>query len=66
MKKLPEPHYAGELSKDFWQVVNHEVPKDSWGELYALGVALQNLEHQVLKAMRDSMARTPSTEETET
>ncbi len=47
-----ETHYSGDNSKDFWMMVNclNEPHRTT---LYALGVALQNLEEQVLKNMHD-------------
>lgn len=44
--------YSGDESKDFWNAVN-ALPKRSRGELYSLGVALQNLEGFVLKRLAD-------------
>lgn len=45
-------HYSGDNSKAFWERVN--ALEERWGELYALGVALQNLEGQVLRALVDA------------
>ena len=44
--------YSGDESKDFWNAVN-ALPRRSRGELYSLGVALQNLESFVLKRLAD-------------
>jgi len=49
--KIAKPlkhRYSGEKSKPFWEFVNAAKNKE---ELYALGVALQNLESFVLKQM---------------
>jgi len=46
------PRYSGDKSNDFWKAVN-ALPKRSKGELYSLGVALQNLEYFVLKRLAD-------------
>ncbi len=44
--------YSGDESKDFWNAVN-ELPRRSRGELYSLGVVLQNLEGFVLRRLAD-------------
>lgn len=45
-------HYSGELSTGFWNIVN-TLPKEKRLGAYSLGVALQNLEGQVLKFIHD-------------
>lgn len=42
--------YSGEKSTEFWDKVNSLNDSDQQ-ELYSLGVALQNLEGQVLRAL---------------
>lgn len=59
---LIQPRYSGERSRDFWQMVNHDVSEGDEDRLYALGVALQNLEHQVLKDLNESLAAPPDQE----
>ena len=51
------PHYSGQASKRFWAEVG-KLPPAKRKAPYALGVALQNLEHQTLKALRDAQADT--------
>lgn len=48
-----EDHYSGENSRLFWDAVNSS--KKQQGELYSLGVALQNLESQVLNTLNDEI-----------
>ena len=45
-------HYSGEESRDFWRIVN-SLPDKEQHAAYSLGVALQNLEAQVLKHLHD-------------
>lgn len=46
-----ESHYSGNASKPFWGIV-HSLKKDAdRQELYSLGVALQNHEEHVLRAL---------------
>jgi len=55
LKRIKIKHrYSGEKSKDFWNVVNAINSKEH-GELYSLGVVLQNLEEFVLKRLKDCM-----------
>lgn len=55
MKKI-KYRYSGDGSKDFWKLVNSlEHPDGAWSELYSLGVALQNLEEQVLQRLREEL-----------
>lgn len=42
--------YSGKLSKMFWKVID-ELPDNENSEMYSLGVALQNLEEQVLNRL---------------
>lgn len=46
-------HYSGPQSRKFWAVVN-TLPKSKWNAAYALGVALQNLEVQVLREIENA------------
>lgn len=49
-KRLKDgPQYSGPRSRVFWKRVNRL--EEHHGELYALGIALQNLEGQVLNAL---------------
>ncbi len=45
-------HYSGRKSKKFWKRVNKL--NERQGELYSLGVALQNLEEFVLILLDDA------------
>jgi hypothetical protein len=45
--------YAGHRSEKFWLRVRR-LSNRRHGEVYSLGVALQNLEHQVLKALYEA------------
>jgi hypothetical protein len=49
-------HYSGDNSRQFWKAINSMQDKkdkrEYWQELYSLGVALQNLEEQVLRRLR--------------
>jgi len=47
-----EHHYSEKNSETFWAMVN-SLDEPHKSELYALGVALQPLESQTLKAMHD-------------
>ena len=47
-----ELHYSGPNSHDFWKIVN-SLPETERLAAYSLGVALQNLEGQVLKHIHD-------------
>ena len=50
-------HYSGDNSRQFWNAIKNlrKINNgENWGELYSLGVALQNLEEQVLKRLRAS------------
>lgn len=53
MTKIFKPKYSGKKSAKFWKSVNSFLPEYQ-RELYSLGVALQNLEHQVLKALNEA------------
>ncbi len=44
--------YSGKKGKKFWNIVNG-FPESERSEMYSLGVALQNLEGQVLKRMSE-------------
>ncbi len=48
-EKKIKPNYSGKKSNDFWNKI--ATLKKNHGEMYSLGVALQNLEHQVLKQL---------------
>ena len=48
-----KPKYSGKKSKKFWKNINSFTPEYQ-RELYSLGVALQNLECQVLKALNEA------------
>jgi len=48
--------YSGKKSKDFWKLVG-AIPEPEHGELYSLGVALQNLEEFVIKRMADCLPK---------
>jgi hypothetical protein len=48
-----EDRYAGKNSESFWDAINSSPKRQS--KLYSLGVALQNLEHQVLNALNDDI-----------
>lgn len=50
-----QAQYSGDLSGPFWRRVKR-LPPDANRELYALGVALQNLEGQVLRALDNAEA----------
>jgi len=54
-----KPHYSGPDSTAFWAQVNRLHEPDN-AVLYALGVALQNLEGFVLKALHDAQQPVPS------
>ena len=43
--------YSGDLSHEFWDRVNSVKSHADHSALYALGVALQNLEEQVLRRL---------------
>lgn len=45
------PRYSGDLSHGFWKRVNRLPFGGKHEKVYALGVALQNLEGQVLRAL---------------
>lgn len=47
-----EAHYFGDKSRDFWNIVN-SLPNPHREAAYALGVALQNFEAQMLKHLHD-------------
>lgn len=49
--KVLKYRYSGEKSQNFWTVVNDLPDECDRREVYALGVALQNLEEQVLRAL---------------
>lgn len=49
-----EPAYSGRRSVLFWDTVNN-LPKKRLGELYSLGVLLQNTEAFVLKQLDDAL-----------
>jgi len=51
-KKLSH-RYSGDKSKRFWRIVNNLQNEIDRGEIYSLGVALQNLEEFVLKRLND-------------
>ena len=51
MKKF-KPRYCGDKSDKFWDTIN-SLPKCKQSEMYSLGVALQNLEEQVLKRLNE-------------
>ena len=44
-------HYSGDRSRLFWDMVNSLDGEDK-AEMYSLGVALQNLEGQVLRRLQ--------------
>jgi hypothetical protein len=46
-------HYSGDESKKFWKRVN-SLPEPDNMVVYSLGVALQNLEEQVLRALTNA------------
>lgn len=45
-----KPRYSGDKSVKFWHRVNR-LPEPRRSEAYSLGVALQNLEGQVLRTL---------------
>jgi hypothetical protein len=49
-------HYSGDNSRSFWNAIkklrDNKDKREYWNELYSLGVALQNLEEQVLRRLR--------------
>lgn len=47
------PRYSGELSREFWARVA-KLRLVERREIYSLGVALQNLEHQVLLGLHNA------------
>ncbi len=51
--------YSGNLSRKFWDRVN-DLSGEDHAEAYALGVALQNLEEQVLKHLNEAHERKES------
>ena len=51
-----EPRYSGSLSRGYWDSVN-DLSGEDHAEAYALGVALQNLEEQVLKQLNEAHER---------
>lgn len=52
-RKKVTPRYSGPESASFWEAIG-ALPPPHYNALYQLGVALQNLEGQVLKALRDA------------
>ena len=48
-----EAHYSGPNSRDFWNIVNSMPDEASRSSAYSLGVAIQNLEGQLLKQIHD-------------
>ena len=46
-------HYSGDGSEAFWKRVN-SLPELDKREAYALGIALQNLEGQVLRSLANA------------
>lgn len=52
-KRPIEPAYSGRRSTAFWDAVN-SLPKKRRGELYSLGVLLQNTEEFVLKQLKEA------------
>ena len=54
-----EPRYSGRHSEKFWRRVKLLQQKNprAWYACYALGVALQNLESQVLRTLDESERR---------
>lgn len=51
MKKF-KPRYCGYKSNRFWDTIN-SLKNCKQSEMYSLGVALQNLEEQVLKRLNE-------------
>jgi len=54
-RKLPDPAYYGEKSRDFWKVIN-SLPIQHRGTAYALGVALQNAESSLRFLIENEMS----------
>jgi hypothetical protein len=54
-RKLPDPAYYGEKSRDFWRVIN-SLPTPHRGTVYALGVALQNAESSLRFLIENEMS----------
>ena len=48
--KKRNPQYGGDRSSKFWKQI-HALPDPDSGALYTLGVALQNLEGDVLRML---------------
>jgi hypothetical protein len=51
MKIKLEPHYSGDLSKKFWELVN-SLPDQEQGEMYLAGVLLQDMERKILGLLK--------------
>jgi hypothetical protein len=56
-KKKLKLHYSGKESKRFWDIINNKLPPDNQDAAYSLGVALQNLEGQVIKYILNNGGR---------
>ena len=50
-------HYSGTESREFWNIINN-ASEDQWHSFYTIGVALQNLESEVLSLL-DSLEQPP-------
>lgn len=53
---LVKPHYSGDKSEKFWKQIG-QLKQGDHREVYALGVALQDLEGRVLTALRNAKRR---------
>ena len=47
--------YSDDESKGFWNLVNGLKNRENHAALYALGCALQNLEHDVLRRLENAI-----------
>lgn len=55
MKKI-KYKYSGKKSEKFWDAIN-KMNISEQSEMYSLGVALQNLEHQVIKRLNEILTK---------
>lgn len=62
MKRIRLEHrYSGPASQKFWTIVNSLPRRGKWETCYSLGVALQNLESQVLREIEHAAHGTVKT-----
>lgn len=56
MRKIIEPVYSGDLSKNFWKVIN-KLPEPERSEMYFAGVLLQNMESTIIQVLNNTVLR---------